>query len=174
MSDQIVEPNADAGLEGLLVWQKAIALTVDICQNVLPAFPVHERYALTNQLRRSIQSVPANIAEGHGRYYYQEAVRFCYIARGSLEEARTQLVLASRMGYLSKDVYQQLDYRAVEIRSLLNGYISFLKRSKRGINEPGSMINEPSGFYSTDSTEDLDESSLPQNSEPIDSERNSE
>ncbi|GAP13515.1 four helix bundle protein [Longilinea arvoryzae] len=174
MNDQTAGQNTDAGIEGLLVWRKAIDLAVYLCHDVLPTFPDYERYALANQLRRSVQSVPANIAEGYGRFYYQEAVRFCYIARGSLEETRTHLVLASRLGYINTDVFQQLDRHAVEIRSLLNGYISFLKRSKRGINEPGSTINEPSGFYSTDSLEDLDESSLPQNSEPIDSELDSE
>lgn len=171
MSDQTVDSNADAGIEGLLVWRKAVDLAVYVCHDVLPTFPDHERYALTNQLRRSIQSVPANIAEGHGRFYFQEAVRYCYIARGSLEEGRTQLVLAFRLGYLSKDIYQQLDRHTVEIRSLLNGYIAYLKRTKRGANEPGSSISEQSGIYSANSTEkDLDQSFLPQNSEPIDSE----
>ncbi len=175
MSDQPVDSKADAGIECLLVWRKAVDLAIDICHDILPVFPAHEHYALTNQLRRSIQSVPANIAEGHGRYYYQEAIRFCYIARGSLEEARTQLVLASRLGYLSKDVYQQLDHRAVEIRSLLNGYISYLKRIKRGANEPGSSISEQSEVYSINSTkEDFDQSFPPRNSELIDSELDSE
>ncbi len=173
MNDQTMGSGADSGIEGLMVWRKAIDLAVYICHDVLPVLPEHERYALVNQLRRSIQSVPANIAEGHGRYYYQEAIRFCYIARGSLEEARTQLVLASKLGYLSKDVYQQLDRQTVEIRSLLNGYISYLKRSRRGANEPGSSINEQSWNYSTDPTEeDLDGSSPSQNSELIDSELN--
>lgn len=175
MNDHIAGSNADAGIENLLVWRRAVDLAVFVCHDVLPAFPNHERYALTNQLRRSVQSVPANIAEGHGRYYYQEAIRFCYIARGSLEETRTHFVLASKLGYISTDVFQQLDRRAVEIRSLLNGYISYLKRIKQGANEPGSLINEQFEIYSACSTEeDCDGSSLPQNSEPIDSELDSE
>ncbi len=175
MNDQSTGQNTDAGIEGLLVWRNAVDLAVFVCHDVLPIFPDHERYALTNQLRRSVQSVPANIAEGHGRYYYQDAIRFCYIARGPLEETRTHLVMASRLGYIRTDVFQQLDRRAVEIRSLLNGYISYLKRIKRGANEPGSSIKEPPEIYFTDSTEeDHDGSSLPHNSEPIDSELDSE
>lgn len=174
MNDRNYESSKDPGIEGLMVWRKAVDLAVDVCRKVLPVFPDHERYALTNQLRRSIQSVPANIAEGHGRYYYQETIRFCYIARGSLEETRTHLIMASRLGYFAKDEYQQLDGRLVEIRSLLNGYISYLKRSKRGANEPGSSINEQPEVYSIDIPgEDLDNSSLPQNSVLIDPEQKS-
>jgi len=171
MNDRDYGLSKDPGIEGMTVWRKAVDLTVDICRNVLPAFPNHERFALTNQLRRSIQSIPANIAEGHGRYYYQDAIRFCYIARGSLEEARTQITLASRLNYLDQDIYVQLESRLVEIRSLLNGYIAYLKRIKRGAGEPGSSINELPEIYSVNSTgEDRDRSSLPHNSEHFDTE----
>lgn len=171
MSDQTVDSNAGIGIEGLSVWRKAVDLAVYGCRDVLPAFPDHERDALTNQRRRSIQSVPAMIAEGHGRFYFQEAIRFCHITRCSLEEGRTQLVLAFWPGYLGKDIYQQLDRHTVEIRSLLNGYIAYLKRTKRGANEPGFSMSEQAGIYSANSAEkDLDQSFLPQNSELIHSE----
>ncbi len=80
---------AEKGLESLQVWQKAMALAVAICKDFLPLIPSEEKYVLKDQLRRSIQSIPANIAEGFGRYYYQEGVRFCYIARGSLTESKS-------------------------------------------------------------------------------------
>lgn len=171
MNDRNYGTSGEVGIEGLTVWRKAMDLTVDVCQNVLPAFPEHERFALTSQLRRSIQSIPANIAEGHGRYYFQDAIRFCYIARGSLEEARTQIALASRLGYFEQDLYRRLENQLVEIRSLLNGYIAYLKRIKRGASEPGSSIKELQGFYSSDFTgEDRGQSSFPHNSELIDTE----
>ena len=74
------------GLESLKVWQKARALAVLVCKELLRMVPIEEKFALSQQLRRAVQSVPANIAEAHGRYHYQDAIRFCYIARGSLDE----------------------------------------------------------------------------------------
>ncbi len=78
-----MRPNEGKGLEGLQVWQKALDFAVMICKNQLPSFPSEEKYALIDQLRRAVQSIPSNIAEGFGRYYFQEGIRFCYIARGS-------------------------------------------------------------------------------------------
>lgn len=92
--------SGDKGLETLQVWQKAIALAVQVCKQVLPLLPVQEKWSLADQLRRSVQSIPANIAEGYGRYYYQDSIRFCYIARGSLEETFSHLTLARELGYL--------------------------------------------------------------------------
>ncbi len=62
---------------------------------------------MTN-LRRSVQSIPANIAEGYGRFYYQESIRFCYIARGSLEETFNHITLAQQLHYLNDETFQSL------------------------------------------------------------------
>ncbi len=114
-----------------------------IHSEVLPLLPREETWALTNQLRRASQSIAANIAEGYGRYYFQETIRFCYIARGSLEETYSYLVLALEIGYLPREKFNELNEEVKEIHRMLNGYISFLKRSKRGENEPGNYrINE--------------------------------
>jgi four helix bundle protein len=94
---------AEKGLASLTVWKKAIDFAEWIIKEILVLFPVEERYALVSQLRRSVQSIPANIAEGFGRFYYQEGVRFCYIARGSWEESRSHLELAYRLNYLTGD-----------------------------------------------------------------------
>ena len=75
--------DSKTGIESLEIWQMAIRFSVDVCKLILPKFPPEEKWGLTSQLRRSVQSIPANIAEGYGRYYYTETVRFCYIARGS-------------------------------------------------------------------------------------------
>ncbi len=130
----------DKGLETLQVWNKALAFTVDIQKQVLSSLPSEEKWGLCDQLRRSSQSIPANIAEGYGRYYYQDAVRFCYIARGSLEETFSHLSLASKLGYLSQDIFDKFNKDVQELRRMLNGYIIFLKRSKRGENEPGNDL----------------------------------
>lgn len=136
------------GLQTLLVWQRAMEHAVWVCQQVLPSLPPDERYALSAQLRRAAQSIPANIAEGYGRYYYQDAIRFCYIARGSCEEAMTQIILAFRLGYLNEGLFQQAIRDNQEVVRLINGYITFLRQSKRGENEPGSQrIREAESAY---------------------------
>jgi four helix bundle protein len=131
----------ERGLEGLQVWKMAVDLAAHICTQILPLLPAEEKWALTNQIRRAVQSIPANIAEGYGRYYYQESVRFCYISRGSLEETYSHLILANKLGYLSPGTLQEIEQSINNLRRLLNGYINYLKRSKRGQNEPGAGYN---------------------------------
>ncbi len=128
----------EKGLETLQIWQRALDFATKVCREITPTFPKEEKWALINQTRRSAQSVPANIAEGYGRFYYQENVRFCYISRGSLEETFSHLTLAKRLGYLPDPIYNKINADIQELRRMLNGYIAFLKRSKRGANEPGA------------------------------------
>jgi four helix bundle protein len=127
-----------SGLENLDAWKNAMAFAVRIHKEFLPLLPSEEKWSLVQQIRRSAQSIPANIAEGHGRFYYQDNVRFCYIARGSLEETLSHLAFAQRVGYIPTGLYQSLSGDGEELNKLINGYIGFLKRSKRGANEPGA------------------------------------
>jgi len=137
----------DKGLETLLAWQKAMAFAVSVCKQVVPTLPKEEKYALADQLRRAAQSVPANIAEGHGRYYFQEAVRFCYTARGSLEEVYNHLYFAHQMNYLTDEICRNYIADIQELYRIINGYISFLKRTKQGEGEPGHNLHEAHNFY---------------------------
>jgi len=127
-----------SGLEKLDVWCKARDFAVRINKEVLPMLPAEEKWMLNQQLRRSSQSVPANIAEGHGRFYFQDNVRFCYIARGSLEETLSYLVYAQSVGYIPDALFKSLTQDGENTNRLINGYIGFLKKSKQGANEPGA------------------------------------
>src|SRR5690606_33742277 len=98
------------------------------------------RCAMAVQLRRAAASIPANIAEGYGRFYYQEGVRFCYIARGSLEEVRTFLALAKELNYLDAGLHTSLAEDIQELRRILGGYVAYLKKNKPGQHEPGSSL----------------------------------
>jgi len=109
------------GLESLVVWQKAKEFAVLVCREVLPRFPLEEKWGLTAQLRRAVQSVPANIAEGFGRYYYQEGIRYCYIARGSLEEAYSHLCLARDLGYIPSEDLTRVEHEINVVRRMLHG-----------------------------------------------------
>lgn len=127
-----------SGLEKLDVWCKARDFAVRVHKEVLPLLPPEEKWVLNQQIRRSSQSIPANIAEGHGRFYFQENVRFCYIARGSLEETLSHIVHAQKVGYIPEPLYKSLISDGEDVNRVINGYIGFLKKSKQGANEPGA------------------------------------
>ena len=84
----------------LLVWQKAMDL-VELVYSITNLFPTSETYRLTAQLTRAAVSVPANIAEGYGRASTRDYAHFLSIAKGSLMETETLLMLAVRLKYLT-------------------------------------------------------------------------
>jgi four helix bundle protein len=130
-----------------------MALAVKICRDLIPLLPSCEKWSLAEQLRRSSQSVPANIAEGYGRFYYQEGVRFCYIARGSLEETYSHITLAYKLKYIPDEIYKDIAHEIEGLLRMLHGYIHYLKESKRGATEPGyTTIREEPPIYSIDIT----------------------
>ena len=109
--------------QDLLVWQKAHALVLAVYK-LTARFPQEERYGLTSQLRRSIVSIPANIAEGFKKKGQPDKVRFLNIAQGSLEESRYYFILVKDLGYAdpAKEMFQ-----LEEVSKMLDGLItSFL------------------------------------------------
>ena len=145
------------GLERLDVWVKAREFAFIVHKEVLPLFPPEEKWAMAQQIQRSTQSIPANIAEGYGRYYYQHNVRFCYIARGSLNETLSHLVLARDLAYISESLFTLLVRESESLVRLINGYIGYLKRERRGADEPGSLpaVKESTEEYISDPVDDV-------------------
>jgi four helix bundle protein len=113
------------GFKQLNVWQKAYELTLEIYK-ISTAFPKNEMYGLTSQLRRAAASVPANIAEGYERNHRKEYVQFLYVAKGSLGEVETFLLLASDLKYLSKDEFNAVDEKRKVTSRLLKGLVKSL------------------------------------------------
>ncbi len=145
------------GLSRLKVWVKAKDFALLIYRKVLPSLPLEEKWSLNQQLRRASVSISANIAEGYGRFYYQDNVRFCYTARGSLEEVLSHLTFAHEMNFISGELYKELANEGEEIDKMLNGYISYLKKSKQGANEPGASysVHEISPSYMAEMGDDF-------------------
>ena len=83
----------------LIAWQKAIDLVATVYQ-ATDSFPQREVFGLTNQMRRAAVSVPSNIAEGQGRSTTKDFLHFLSVARGSLQELETQIIIAHRLSYL--------------------------------------------------------------------------
>ena len=92
----------------LEVYQNAKLLAIQI-KDVLQKFPIEERYALTDQLRRASTSIMFNIAEGFGRYSNKERIHFLDIANGSTMEVSSELELAESYGYISSEELIRFD-----------------------------------------------------------------
>jgi four helix bundle protein len=105
-------------LKNLVAWQVAMDFAAAV-HLATRDFPDHERFGLRMQLRRASVSVPSNIAEGHGRTSPREYARFVLIARGSLKEAETQILLAQRFAYLTPKQTEELLGSSTRLNKLL-------------------------------------------------------
>jgi four helix bundle protein len=104
----------------LIVWNKAMDLVVEVYR-VSASFPAAERWRLIDQLSRAVVSVPANIAEGQGRGTSKDFAQFLAIARGSLNETETYLMLAMRLGYLTTHQAEPVLALLTEVSKMLAG-----------------------------------------------------
>jgi len=109
--------------EDLEVWQNAISLSIDIYNKFLNS----KDYSLKDQICRASVSVPSNIAEGFERQYNKEFIQFLFIAKGSIGEVRTQLLIAFRLGILSDPDYQDLLEKTKKISAQLFNLIKTRK-----------------------------------------------
>ena len=117
-----------SNFEELRIWQEAHKLMLEI-YNITKDFPKSEIYSLTSQLRRAALSVPANIAEAHGRYHDAETIHFLFNARGSAEEVRS-LLYASRditEVRLSKPKFDDLNQRYLKLIRGINSFVRTIK-----------------------------------------------
>jgi four helix bundle protein len=113
----------------LQVWQEAMKLVREVYR-LTSSFPKEEIYALTSQMRRSVISIPSNIAEGAARNGDKEFLQFLYISRGSLSELETQVMIAAELGYSGENM--KLMNSIDKIYGLLSGLIhSVRKRSEK-------------------------------------------
>ena len=104
----------------LKVWQAAMNLA-EQCYLATKNFPKEELFGLTSQIRRAAASVPANIAEGQGRQHTKEFLNHLSIARGSLMEVETHLLLSQRVGLLNQTTLDALLTISDEISRMLSG-----------------------------------------------------
>jgi len=89
--------------------------------------PVEEKYNLESQIRRASVSITANIAEGYGRYHYQEGIQFYRISRGSLFELKDHLISCFDFGYINKDLLEEGKELIETAKISLNGYINYIR-----------------------------------------------
>ena len=111
--------------EKLNVWQEAKNLVVGV-YHLLDNFPKFEKYALCDQIRRAIVSVPSNLAEGSGRVSLREQLHFLEISYGSLMETYNQLMIAADLDYIDEDSLETLRPKIDVVARMLNGLRSSL------------------------------------------------
>ena len=117
------------GFEDLEVWKTSRDFRNDISK-IAKTLPAEEKYKLVDQITRSSRSISANIAEGYGRYHYQENIQFCRQARGSLSETLDHLICAFDERYINEKVLSQFREQYSQCLKLINGYILYLKKRK--------------------------------------------
>lgn len=110
----------------LLIWQKGMDITEKVYQ-LTKSFPMEEQYGLTSQIKRSSISIPSNIAEGYGRNSTKSNLHFTKIARGSLFELETQLLLANKLNFIkNEEDYTTIMYLITEESKMISSFIKKL------------------------------------------------
>lgn len=118
-----------ASFTELEVWKQARHIRI-LVKEITSSFPPDEIYRLGDQIIRCSRSIGNNLAEGHGRFHYQDNIWFCIIARGSLSETLDHLIVAYDDKIISKEKLQEMEKEVDKCMRMLNGYIAHLKTKK--------------------------------------------
>ncbi|WP_067619697.1 four helix bundle protein [Dissulfuribacter thermophilus] len=113
----------------LVIWQKGMELVKDVYK-LISIFPKEEVYGLSSQIKRSVISIPSNIAEGRGRNSSKEFTRFLQISIGSLFELETQLEIAKNLGFIEPREYESIYVKCLELEKMISSLINKLGRVK--------------------------------------------
>lgn len=124
-----MEQSYKRGFENLEVWKKCREMRLYVAL-LYKKFPKDELYNLTSQIKNPSRSVTANIAEGYGRYHYQENTQFCRHSRGSLEETKDHLYTALDENYITQEEFDKFLEHFDYCLKLLNGYIAYMQNEK--------------------------------------------
>jgi four helix bundle protein len=114
-----------ASFTELEVWKQSRKIR-NIVSKLTATFPAEEKYRLSDQIIRSSRSIGNNIAEGHGRFHYQDNIRFCIMARGSLSETLDHILVAYDEKIISEEILKDFQTEYDGCLRLLNGYIQYL------------------------------------------------
>jgi len=136
--------------EELDCWKKAVALRRKLSL-LVKTFPAEEKFRLIDQILRAARSGTANIAEGFGRFHYQEYIQYCRQSRGSLYEIIDHLIVAADEKYISESVLNEMRKEVNECLAVLNGFINYLLKAKSG-----NVIKDAQSTYTLSEVSDTD------------------
>ena len=128
--------------EDLICYQRASLIRRKVSE-LVKTFPKEEKYRLVDQMVRASRSAPAQIAEGYGRFHYQENIQFCRQGRGSLYELIDHLITSEEEKYISGEALVNFKSEIHECIAILNGYINYLIKLK----ENPAKAEEPELTY---------------------------
>ena len=128
-SQRLTNQRSIETFEDLDVWKHCVEIRKDIF-DVVKKFPSEEKFRLADQMIRASRSVTANIAEGFGRFHYQESIQFCRQSRGSLYELIDHLHVANEQNWVSEESLTKQREKILRGVKILNGFIRYLSQSK--------------------------------------------
>jgi len=122
--------NKHKDFKTLVCWQDARELKLFFYKKVIPYLPSDEKYNLISQIKRAAISITANIAEGYGRFHYQEGIQFYRISRGSIYELKDHLISCNDLGFIKTEILDEGITLIEKSKISLNGFINYLTKRK--------------------------------------------
>lgn len=119
--------NGNKDFTTLIAWQKCRDVKLFFYKKILPLLPSEERYNLDYQIRKASVSSTANIAEGYGRFHFQEGIQYYRISRASLYELKDHLFSCFDLNFIDIELKNEGEYLIEAAKKTLNGYINFVK-----------------------------------------------
>jgi four helix bundle protein len=123
--------NKQKDFTSLHCWQDARRMKLFFYTSIVPKLPIAEKNNLINQIKRAAVSATANIAEGYGRFHYQEGIQFYRIARGSIYELKDHLISCFDLNYIDSALLDEGMDLIESSKIKLNGYINYAKNLKQ-------------------------------------------
>jgi len=131
LEDAPSQYNSGRDFTSLDAWRKARVLKIFLYNEVIPMLPDEEKYNLNVQIRKAAVSGTANIAEGYGRYHYQDAIQFYRVSRASVYELKDHLISCLDLKFISVDIFQKGITLIEDTKVTLNGFINFVMNQKK-------------------------------------------
>lgn len=129
------EYNQQKDFTSLVCWKDARKMKLYFYKKIIPVLPETEKYNLNIQIRKAAVSSTANIAEGYGRYHYQEGIQFYRISRGSIYELKDHLISCIGIEYIDKSLFDEGIQLIETAKISLNGFINYVKKRKDDKND---------------------------------------
>lgn len=122
----------NSNFKDLRIWKQSVDIGLKLYKQI-EEYPKFEQYSLCDQMRRSIISIPSNIAEGHARSSNKEFLHFLSISRGSIAELQTQIHFSIELNYLNREIGEKINYQYDDIDVMIKNLLESIKKRNSNI-----------------------------------------